>query len=135
MKEIDKPVVAEWLRVLFSIRDRAAPIIHGVSQAEDSDSQQEKFEAFSEALKELPDILESIKEAPELKGINMRKLRGIQKLEEKAMEAYIKSCESGIKFLKDPSRARYSAIIFQTSLATSYWEASAKEAAAFLKKL
>ena len=135
MKEIDKPVVAEWLRILFSIRDRAAPIIHRVSQAEDSDSHQEKFEAFSEALKELPNILESIKRAPELEGINMRKLRSIQKLEEKAMEAYIKSCELGIKFLQDPSRARYSAIVFQTSLATSYWETSAKEAASFLKKL
>ena len=135
MEEIDKPVVAEWLRVLLSIRDQAAPVIHRVSQAEDSDSQQEKFEAFSEALRELPGILESIKQAPELKGINMRKLRSIQKLEEKAMGAYIKSCELGIKFLQHPSRAWHSKIIFQTSLATSYWETSAKEAASLLKKL
>lgn len=135
MKEIDKPVVVEWLRVLFSIRDRAAPMIQRISQAEDSDSQQEKYEDFSEALNELPNILKSIKQAPELVGINMRKLRSIQKLEEKAIEAYIKSCESGIKLLQNPSRARYSAIVFQTSLAASYWETSAKEAAAFMKKL
>ena len=135
MKEIDKPVVAEWLRVLFSIRDRAGPVIHRISQAEDSDLQQEKFEAFSEALVELPNILNSIRRAPELKGINMKKLRSIQKLEEKAMEAYIKSCELGIKFLENPSRAGYSKIVFQTSLASSYWETSAKEAAALLQKL
>jgi chaperonin GroEL (HSP60 family) len=135
VKEIDKPVVAEWLRVLFSIRDQAAPIIHRVSQAEDDDSQQEKFEAFSEALRELPRMLESMKQAPELKGINMRKLRSIQKLEEKAIEAYIKSCELGIKFVQNPSRIGYSAIVFQTSIASSYWETSAKEAASLLKKL
>lgn len=135
MKDIDKPIIAEWLRVLFSIRERAGSIIHRVSQAENSNSQQEKFEAFSEALKELPNVLESIKQAPELKGINMRKLRSIQKLEEKAMEAYIKSCELGIKFLENPSRVGYSKIVFQTSLASSYWETSAKEAAALLQRL
>ena len=131
MKETDRVEGAMWLQSFWSLRDQNGPIIHRVSQAEDSDSLEEKSKAFSEALEKLPAILNSMKQTPKPK---QKELRTIKKLEESALDAYIKSCEWGMKLLKDPRRAQYSAMTFQVSLATSYWEISAKEAAKFLKK-
>ena len=130
MKEIDRIEGAKWLQAFWALRDQVGPIIHRVSQAEDG-SPEEKFAAFSEALEKLPVILNSMKQTPKPKP---KELRTVKKLEESALDAYIKSCEWGIKSLKDPSRAKYSAIVFQTSLAESYWKISAEEAAKFLKR-
>lgn len=131
MKETDRVEGAMWLQSFWSLRDQAGPIIHKVSRAEDSDSPEERFKAFSEALEKLPAILESMKQTTKPK---QKELRTIKKLEESALDAYIKSCDWGMKLLKDSNRARYSAMTFQLSLATSYWEISAKEGAKFLKK-
>jgi len=134
MEETDKIRYAEWLLALFQVRGEAGPIIHRVSQAEDG-SEEEKFATFLEALEKLPPILERLKVAPQLEGINMKKLRGIQELEVKAVEDYITSCELSIEQLKSPNSLRYSAIVLKLSLASKYWEMSAKEAVAFLRKL
>jgi len=134
MKEVDKIRCAEWLLALFQARGEAGPIIHRVSQAEDG-SEEEKFAAFSEALEKLPHILERLKTAPKLEGVNMKKLRGIQELEVKALDDYITSCELSIKQIKSPNSLRYSAIVLKLSLANKYWESSAKDSVAFLRKL
>jgi hypothetical protein len=130
MKETERIEGAKWLQAFWTLRDQAGPILHRVSQAEGS-PEEERFAAFSEALEKLPAILNSMKQAPTPKP---KELRTVKKLEESALDAYIKSCEWSLKLLKDPNRVKYSAIAFQTSLATSYWETSAKEAQAFLKK-
>jgi hypothetical protein len=129
MKETDRIEGAKWLQSFWLLRDQAGPIISMVSRAEESDSQAIKSAAFSEALEKLPVILNSMKKAPKPK-----ELRTVKKLEESALDAYIKSCEWCINFLKDQSRVKYSAMVFQGSIATSYWEKSAQEATAFLNK-
>jgi hypothetical protein len=131
VKEADRVEGAKWLQSLWILRDQVGPIIHKVSQAEAGDSLEERVQAFSEALEKLPAILNSMKQAPEPK---QKQLCKVKRLEKSALDAYIKSCEWGMKYLRDPSRAEYSAIVFQSSLATSYWETSAKEAAEFLRK-
>lgn len=131
MKENDRVEGAMWLQSFWPLRDQAGPIIRRVSQATDSDSEQEKLAAFSEAVEKLPAILSSMKQSTKPK---QKELRRVKKLEESALDAYIKSCEWSLKQLRDPNRAKYSAIAFQSSLAASYWEISAKEAAAFLRK-
>jgi hypothetical protein len=130
MKETDKIQGAEWLQAFWLLRDQAGPIIHKVSQAEDG-SPEEKHAAFSEALEKLPVILNSMKQTPKPKA---KELRTVKKLEESALDAYIKSCEWSLKLLKDPNRVKYSAMTFQISQAESYWKISAEEAAKFLKK-
>jgi len=62
-----------------------------------------------------------------------KRLRTYKKLEESALDAYINSCQWAMKLLKEPSRSQYAAMAFQASLATSYWEVSAKEAVGFLR--
>jgi hypothetical protein len=123
-----------WLQSFFSVRSRAAPIIQRVSLAENSSSYEERFAALSEALEKLPSILQSLKTAPKFIGVDMKKLRKIQMFEVKALDAYIKGCERSMKLLKDPSRVRYSAMTFQISLASSYWDLSKEALAEFFKK-
>ncbi|MFC1977200.1 hypothetical protein ACFLWS_02910 [Chloroflexota bacterium] len=131
MKEIDRIEGAKWLQAFWSLRDQAGPIIQRLSQAEKSSLLEDKFAAHSEALERLPAILNSMKQASKPKP---KELRTVKKLEESALDAYIKSCEWSLKLLKDPNRAKYSAIVFQTQLAESYWKISAESAASFLKK-
>lgn len=135
MKEIDWIRGADiWLQTFFRVRDRAIPIIDKVSTALDSVLQEEKFAAFSEALEKLPPILESLKTAPELEGVNMKKLHRVQKLEVEALSSYIKACEEGVKLREGSTRAQYSAMMSQFSRASSYWDSSKKEKDALFKK-
>lgn len=129
-KEIEKIEDAKWLLTFLKLRSKAGPIIHELSQAEDSVSDEKKIATFSKALSELPLILASMRQSPKPKD---KRLRTYERLEEIALDAYIKSCEWAIKLLKEPIRSRYAAMGFQASLATSYWEISSKEAAAFLR--
>ncbi len=82
MKEIDRVEGAKWLQSLLQVRAEAATIIEKVSLAEATGKWEIKFEAFSEALKELPPILERLKTIPKLDGVNMEELLEIQELEE-----------------------------------------------------
>lgn len=65
----------------------------------------------------------------------MKKLRGIQELEVKALDDYMTSCQLSTEQLKSPNSFRYSAIALKVSLANKYWESSARESATFLRKL
>lgn len=131
MNEMDRIEGANWLQAFWIVRDQAGPIIQGVSQAEESGFLENRIAAHSEALERLPGVLDSMKQFPKPKA---KALRTVKKLEETALDAYIKACDWSLKRMKDPNRARYSATVFQSSLATSYWEISAKEAAKFLQK-
>jgi len=129
-KQIEKIEDAKWLLTFLKLRSKSGPIIHELSQAEDNASHEQKIVAFQKALSELPIILASMRQSPKPKD---KRLRTYKKLEESALDAYIKSCEWGIKMLKEPSRSQYAAMGFQAKLAISYWEISAKEAVAFLR--
>jgi hypothetical protein len=129
-KQMEKIEDAKWLLTFLELRSKAGPIIHELSQAEGSASYEQKIAAFSKALSELPIILASMRQSPKPKD---KRLRTYKNLEESALDAYIKSCEWGIKLLKEPGCAQHAATNFQASLATSYWEISAKEAVAFLR--
>lgn len=136
MKEKDKKLGALWMQSFWIIRDGCGPIISKVSQAQHSDSLEDKFKAFTEALEELPVILDSMKQAPKPEA---KELRRIKSLEESALQAYIKSCEWSIKSLKNQNRVRYSAycaakMVFQLHLATSYWEAASAATHTFSEK-
>jgi len=130
MKEEEQIEGAQWLQEFFKIRDQLGSLITKVSKAQDG-SYSDRLAAFSEALERMPVLLKAMKEAPQPKH---KKLRAYKKLEEQALDAYIKSCEWGMKALKEPNRVKQSAIVFQSSLATSYWELAGKEAVDFLKK-
>ena len=134
MKEIDKTEGAKWLQSLLRVRDEIAPIIDRVSQAEATGRWELKLEAFSEAVQELPPILERLKTTSEFDKVNMKELRKIRELEERALDAYISSCELSMEQLNMPSRFLQSTIILKVSLAQRYWNSSTKEAATFLKK-
>lgn len=130
MKEEERVEGAQWLQEFFKIRDQLGPLITNVSKAEDG-SYSDRLAAFSEALEKMPVILKAMKETPQPKH---KKLRAYKKLEEQALDAYIKSCEWGMKMLVETNRVNQSAIAFQTSLAASYWESAGKEAVQFLRK-
>jgi hypothetical protein len=130
MKEEERIEGAQWLQEFFKIRDQLGPLIIRVSKAQYG-SHSDRLAAFSEALERMPTILKAMKEAPQPKH---KKLRNYKKLEEQALDAYIKSCEWGRKALLEPNRVKQSAIVFQSSLASSYWEIAGKEAQNFLRK-
>ena len=134
MKETDRIEGAIQLQSLLQVRDEIAPIICRVSQAEATGEREIKFEAFSDALGKLPFILERLKTTPEFDKVNMKELRKIRELEERALDAYISSCELSMEQLNMPSRFLQSTIILKVSLAQRYWNSSTKEAATFLKK-
>ena len=90
-----------------------------------------KIVVFDKVIEKLSVFLKDIKDMREPKH---KKLRNYKKLELNAIEAYIKSCEWGEKMIREPNRVKQSAIVFQVSLAESYWEAAAKESLDFLKK-
>ncbi len=64
----------------------------------------------------------------------MEELLEIQELEERALDSFISSCELSMEQLEQPSSFLESTLIIKVSLAKRYWESSAKETAAFLKK-
>jgi len=134
MKEMDRIESAMQLQSLLRVRAEAVPIICRVSQAEGSGKWELKFEAFWEALGKLPLILEHLKGAPQFEGDNRKELSKIQQLEEKALEAYIESCEMNAEQLKDPNRFRQSKIVLKVSRANGYWDASARKAITLLRK-
>ena len=119
MKKADKLRYATWLQSLFQVRDELTPIINSVFEAEASGKPEIKFEAFSEALSKLSFILKRLKIVPELEGTDMKKLRKLKELAQKALTAYIKSCELSKEQLKRPSRFRQSTLMFKVSLANT----------------
>jgi hypothetical protein len=123
--DMDKLRRAKWVGALSRERVEADPILHRVSQAAHSDSQKKRLKAFSEALEKLPAILERVKQAPELEGVDMKKLREIQELYMKALDVYVEACELGMKQLKDQIPSQYAEIRSKISLADSYWESAA----------
>lgn len=135
MKEIDKKEGVKWLQSLLQVRqEEAAPIIDKVSIAEATGKWEIKFEAFSEALEKLPLILEHLKATPKPEGTSMKELSLIQELEEKALEAYFESCKLSMEYLKEPNRFLQSTIVLKVALAKRFWESSAKESTAFLRR-
>jgi hypothetical protein len=125
MMDIDRLRCAKWVGALSRERVEADPILQRVSQAAHSDSQKKRAKAFSEALEKLPLILERVKTAPQLDGVDMRKLREIQELYVKALDIYVEACELGMKQLKDQIPSQYAEIRSKISLANSYWESAA----------
>lgn len=123
--DIDRLRCAKWVGVLSRERVEVAPLLQRVSQAAHSDSQKKRAKAFSEALEKLPPILERVKAAPELEGVDMNKLHQIQELYVKALGVYIEACELSMKQLKDQIPSQYAEIRSKISLADSYWEAAA----------
>jgi len=132
--DMDRLRCAKWLGSLSRERLEADPILHKVSEAVHSDSQKKRSKAFSEALEKLPPILERMKAAPELEGIDMKKLREVQELYVKALGVYVEACELGIKQLKDQIPSQYAAIRSKVSLADSYWESASAATHAFSEK-
>jgi len=122
--DVDKLRCAKWVGALSREGAEADPILHRVSQAAHSDSQKKRLKAFSEALEKLPAILERVKAAPELEGVDMKKLREIQELYVKALNIYIEACELGMKQLKDQILSQYAEIRSKISLADSYWQSA-----------
>ena len=132
--DTDRLRCAKWVGALSRERVDADPILHRVSQAAHSDSQKKRLKAFSEALEKLPPILENVKAAPELEGIDMNKLHHIQELYMKALGVYIEACELGMKQLKDQIPSQYAEIRSKISLADSYWESAAAATHALFEK-
>lgn len=133
VKDIDKPVVAEWLALLWSIRSKAGSIISNMARVEETGSQPQVLTALAETVTQLTPILVSMKEIPpKLEGIDMRNLRTIQVLEVKALENYIAYCKLNIQQIQSPGRVRGSTMARNMSLACSYWDISAKETARLL---
>ena len=131
---MDKLRCAKWVGALSRERLEADPILRRVSQAAYSDSQKKRAKAFSEALEKLPPILERVKAAPELEGIDMNELRQIQELYVKALDAYMEACELSIKQLKDQIPSQYASIRSKVSLADSYWESASTATHALFEK-
>lgn len=132
--DMDELRCAKWLGSLSRERLDASPILQNVSKAAHSDSQKKRIKAFSEALEKLPPILERVKAAPELEGVDMIKLRKVQELYVKALGVYIEACELGIKQVKDQIPSQYSEIRAKISLADSHWESAAAMTHAFIEK-
>ncbi len=133
-KERDRMRCFEWLRELFQIRGEAGPIIQRISQV-DNASDQEKRIAFLPALEKLPSILERLKTLAHLEGIDMKTLRRIQELEVNGLDDYITYCRLSMDHLNSPHSFRYAAIALKLASARKYWESSARESSAFLRKL
>ena len=132
--DMDRLRCAKWLGSLSRERLEADGILHRVYEAAHSSSQKKRLKAFSEVLEKLPAILERVKAAPELEGINMKKLREIQELYVKALSIYMEACELGIKQLKDQIPSQYAVIRSKVSLADSYWESASAATHAFSEK-
>ncbi len=123
--DMDKWKCAKWVGWFSQQRVRCDPILHKISKAAQSGSQKKEYKVFSEALEILPTILEGMKAAPELEGIDMTKLREIQELYVKATALYIEACELGIKQTSDQIPSQYHEIRSKIALADSYWESAA----------
>jgi hypothetical protein len=134
MMDIDRLRCAKWVGTLSRERVEVAPLLQRVSQAAHSDSQKKRAKAFSEALEKLPLILERMKAAPELEGVDMKELHQIRELYVKALGVYVEACELGIKQLKDQIPSQYAEIRSKISLADSYWEAAAAATCALSEK-
>jgi hypothetical protein len=134
MMDIDRLRCAKWVGALSRERVEANPILQRVSQAAHSDLQKKRAKAFSEALEKLPLILERVKTAPQLDGVDMRKLREIQELYVKALGVYVEACELGMKQLKDQIPSQYAEIRSKISLADSYWAAAEAATLTFSEK-
>jgi hypothetical protein len=132
MKESDKIECKKWVQEFWLMREPIGPILDRVSQTNASGTQEDKLAALSEALEKLPALLKSMKETPVPK---IKELQKILKLEVKALDTYIKSCDYELKYLKDQKPINvHMALIFSQETA-SCWHESAKKARPFLGKL
>lgn len=132
--DINRLRCAKWVGALSRERVEADPILQRVFQAAHNDSQKKRAKAFSEALEKLPPILERVKAAPELEGVDMNKLHQIQELYVKALSVYVEACELGMKQLNDQIPSQYAEIRSKISLADSYWESAAAATHALFEK-
>jgi hypothetical protein len=123
--DMDRLRCAKWVGWFSQQRVGCEPILRKISKAAQSDSQKKRLKAFSDALEILPTVLESMKEAPELEGVDMTKLLEIQELYVKALAIYIEACELGIKQVTEQIPSQYAEIRSKISLADSYWESAA----------
>jgi hypothetical protein len=121
---IDKLDSVKWLGALSRKRLEADPIIQDIYKVARSDSDKKRSKVFSEALKKLPQILESVRQAPELEGVDMTELRKIQELYITALDIYIEACKLGIRQIGENVPAQYAEIRSKISLADSYWESA-----------
>jgi hypothetical protein len=121
---IDRLNSAKWLGALSRKRVEADPIIKDIYKIARSDSDKKRSKVFSDALKKLPQILESVKQAPELEGVDMTELLKIQELYITALNIYIEACELGIRQIDENIPAQYAEIRSKISLADSYWESA-----------
>lgn len=123
--DMNKWQSAKWVGWFSQQRVNCDPILHEVSQAAQSGSQKKEHKAFSEALQILPTVLENMKAAPELAGLDMTKLRELQGLYIQAMTLYIQACELGMRQISEHIPTQYHEIRSKISLADSYWQSAA----------
>ena len=110
------------------MREPIGSIIDILTQTWSSGTQEDKLAALSEAQEKLPDILKSMKEIPVPK---IKEIKKILKLEIKALENYIKSCDYRVKYLKDQKPVDIHMAVIFTQETISYWHESAKKAKSF----
>lgn len=131
---MDRLRCAKWVGSLSRERLEADPILRKVYEAARSSSDKRRFKVFSEALAKLTPLLQRVKAAPELEGIDMKKLREVQELYVKALAIYMEACELGIRQLKEQIPSQYAAIRSKVSLGDSYWEAASAATHALSEK-
>ena len=130
--DMDRLKCAKWLGWFSQQRLAVDPILRKITRVAESDSQKKTIQAFSEALEKLPTVLQSMKVAPELTGVDMTKLREIQELYIRALETYIEACQLGVKQSSEQTPSQYWDIKSKLSLADSYWESAAAATHAYI---
>jgi len=123
--DMNKWQSAKWVGWFSQQRLNCEPILRKVSQAAQSGSQKKEHKAFSEALQILPTVLENMKAAPELEGVDMTKLRELKGLYVQAVALYIQACELGMRQISGQIPPQYYEIRSKISLADSYWQSAA----------
>ena len=128
MKDSDKIECKKWVKEFWLIREPIGPILDSVSQVNASGTQEDKLAVLSEALEKLPAILKSMKDTPVPK---IKELQKILKLEVKALDNYIKSCDYQLKYLKDQKYFNIHMALICNQETASCWHESAQKAKPF----
>ena len=94
------PFDMQWLWKFEDVRTQAQPIVHKITAASDA-SDEALLTALREAVEKLPQYLQAMREIPEPKGKEMRKVR---KDFLDGLALYIKGCEAHIKWFDTQKR-------------------------------
>ena len=130
-KETDRKGEAEWLQVFLPLHEQITPIIHRILQLDGHGNPAATLQDYFEALNELPPVLTAMRKSQEPKE---RKLREVKKEYERGIESFIKACKWGVKFCKEPSRARLANVVFFVGVAADLIEEANKKFVAFSGK-